>query len=285
MKQFTITLFFLCAFSVHLSAQPVVSYDPCGELRVAMLTADRLVVEGKLDEALAKLNKFKNDPEMQNCPEMKNGVLDFKINDVKERIEKRDGPKLPSYKTCPDGNHPHLIDLGLPSGTKWACCNVDASKPEDSGGYYAWGETTTKSDYSWKTYKHCDGTEKSCHNLGSSICGTQYDVAHVKWGGTWQLPTKEQFEELLDKCNKGEWTTQNGVAGRKFSGPNGASIFLPAAGSRVDTGFNCSGTYGFYRSGTQYTSNSPYSLNFRSADAYGKGGSRFPGCTVRPVAR
>ena len=285
MKQFIITFLFLCAFSVHLSAQDT---DPCFVLSCVLDEVDKAVVQGNYDEALRMLENAKKRTDMRNCDKMKDGIVDFKINDVKERIEKRDGPKLPSYKTCPDGNHPHLIDLGLPSGTKWACCNVDAKKPEDSGGYYAWGETTTKSDYSWKTYKHCDGSSSTCHNLGSSICGTQYDVAHVKWGSSWQMPTKEQIEELLDKCNKGEWTTQNGVDGRKFTGPNGASIFLPAAGSRVDTGFNCSGSYGFYKSGTRnpsFNSYDVYSLNFRSVDAYGQGGNRFPGCTVRPVSK
>ena len=97
--------------------------------------------------------------------------------------------------TCPDANHPHMIDLGLPSGTKWACCNVGATKPEDYGGYYAWGETETKYDYSWVTYSHCDRSQSTCYNLGSSICGTKYDVAHVKWGGNCQMPTYDQCVE------------------------------------------------------------------------------------------
>ena len=194
---------------------------------------------------------------------------------------------LPSYKTCPDGNHPHLIDLGLPSGTKWACCNVDASKPEDYGGYYAWGETTMKSgEYSWKTYRHCDGTENSCHNLGSSICGTQYDVAHVKWGGNWQMPTEDQFKELLHKCNKVVWTTQNGVEGRMFTGPNGRSIFLPAAGYRGSS-FDNAGSDGDYWSGAQSTSDArcAYELDFDSGGAYWYGTGRYCGQSVRPVSR
>ena len=192
-----------------------------------------------------------------------------------------------TYKGCPDGNHPHLIDLGLPSGTKWACCNVDALKPEDCGGYYAWGETTTKSDYSLKTYTHRDGDDDSFHNLGSSICGTQYDVAHVKWGGSWQLPSEEQIEELLDKC-KLEWTTVNGVAGRKFTGPNGSSIFLPAAGGRWDTGLYGVGSHGYYWSGTQFTESEYYAcnLNFYSDDAdWDVISSCVDGHSVRPVSK
>lgn len=128
--------------------------------------------------------------------------------------------------TCPDDHHPHIIDLGL--STKWACCNVDAHAPEEYGGYYAWGEIEEKAVNNWSTYTHTDGSSKTC-NLGSDIAGTQYDVAHVKWGGSWNMPTKDQVTELLDNCET-EWTTMNGVKGRKFTGPNGNSIFLPAAG-------------------------------------------------------
>lgn len=197
-------------------------------------------------------------------------------------------PKPQPIVGCPDGNHPHMIDLGLPSGTKWACCNVDASKPDDFGGYYAWGETTTKSDYSWRTYKHCNGIQESCHNLGSSICGTQYDVAHVKWGGSWQMPTKDQIVELTDKC-KHEWITVNGVDGRRFIGPNGHSIFLPAAGyrSNSDDLFRL-GTWGFYWSGTQYTN---YSYDANNLLFYSNNVNRDDyslrrcGYCVRPVSR
>lgn len=199
-------------------------------------------------------------------------------------ISLKDLPKL--LTSCPDDNHPHMIDLGLPSGTKWACCNVGASKPEADGDYYAWGETTTKSDYSWKTYKHCDGTSDSCHNIGSSICGTQYDVAHVKWGGSWQMPTLDQIKELLDKC-KSEWTTQNGFAGRRFIGPNGGCIFLPAVGYRDGSDLSLHGFWGSYWSGTQSTSRSyyAYSLFFRSGSADWNDSLHYYGRSVRPVAR
>ena len=298
MKHLFVTILFLCAVNLNLSAQEV-TYDPCGELRVAMLTADRLLFEGKLDEALTKLNKFKNDPEMQNCPEMKDGVVDYKMKEIQKKIAERDGQKPPqqtnttstssltSYKQCPDGNHPHLIDLGLPSGTKWACCNVDAKNPEDYGGYYAWGETVEKEAYTSQNYQFKkDKKGKKFLSLGSSICGTQYDVAHVKWGGLWQMPTLDQIKELKDKC-KHEWTTQNGVEGRKFTGPNGASIFLPAAGYRNGAGLNDSGTYGYYWSGTQNASFEYYAyyLYFSSDNANTFYGDRSYGRSVRPVAR
>ena len=88
-----------------------------------------------------------------------------------------------AYLSCPDNNHPHMIDLGLVSGKKWACCNVGAGGPTGTGNYYAWGETMAKMDYSIYTYKCSDGTRASCHFLGNDIAGTCYDVAHVKWGG------------------------------------------------------------------------------------------------------
>ena len=125
---------------------------------------------------------------------------------------------------CPDNNHPHMIDLGLPSGTKWACCNVGASKPEDYGGYYAWGETEEKDVYSYETYIY--GYNEY---IGLDISGTNYDVAHVKWGVSWKMPTTEDFKELIDNCTY-IWTQQDGTEGSKFTGNNGNSIFIPDAG-------------------------------------------------------
>ena len=91
------------------------------------------------------------------------------------------------FASCPVGVV--AVDLGLPSGTKWANMNVGATKPEEFGGCYAWGEAKEKSANNWANYVHCDGTEKTCHNLGEDISGTKYDVAHVKWGGDWKMPT------------------------------------------------------------------------------------------------
>lgn len=140
-------------------------------------------------------------------------------------------PKTQSYnpQICPDANHPHMIDLGLPSGTKWACCNVGVSKPESIGGYYAWGETQTKRVYNWSTYLYGESRQK-VQNIGTNIAGTTYDVARVKWGGRWQMPSMEQLDELLG-CTSYKFTTQNGVKGALFTASNGNSIFIPAGGS------------------------------------------------------
>lgn len=154
-----------------------------------------------------------------------------------------------SYSKCPDGNHPHLIDLGLPSGTKWACCNVGADKPEAYGGYYAWGETEEKEVYDTSTYKYYQNGEYV--NLGSDISGTEYDVAHVKWGGKWCMPIIDEIKELFDNCTY-ERTMVNGVKGLKVtSKSNSVSIFLPATGFRIDGDLYLTGEIGYYWSSTQ----------------------------------
>lgn len=198
-----------------------------------------------------------------------------------------------AHLTCPDNHHPHMIDLGLPSGTKWACCNVGANKPEDYGGYYAWGETEEKTTYNWNTYNHYDGSSSTCHNIGRDIAGTQYDVAHVKWGGSWVMPSREQINELLINCTH-EWTTVNSVNGRKFtSKTNGGSIFLPAAGERGNSELSNAGGYGDYWSSTLYESYPGESDPRGAVDLYFYSGrvywdrscssSRSVGHSVRPV--
>ena len=201
--------------------------------------------------------------------------------------------EIKSFMThlCPDDNHPHMVDLGLPSGTKWACCNVDATSPVGYGGYYAWGETEEKSDYTADTYKYCndrDGDgwylEDEYQNIGSSISGTSYDVARMKWGGGWRMPTRDEIKELYKKCSW-EWTTVNGVGGQKVTGPNGNSIFLPAAGYRNGTEVNYRGSYGVYWSGSLNEDYSYDACGLGFSSGYGNWGSyyRSYGHTVRPV--
>ena len=193
-----------------------------------------------------------------------------------------------SAQSCPDDNHPHAIDLGLPSGTKWACCNVGADKPEAYGGYYAWGETEEKSNYDWSTYIHCDGSAGTCHDLGSDIAGTQYDVAHEKWGSSWVVPSTEQQNELRDNCTF-ERTTVNGVKGEKFtSKTNGGSIFLPGAGIRNLTdiyGTDDSDSEGYYWSASLYPSDSSLACGMYFGSDGAKWGCdlRYDGLSVRPV--
>ena len=201
-----------------------------------------------------------------------------------------------SYQKCPDNHHPHMIDLGLPSGTKWACCNVGADKPEAYGGYYAWGETEEKTIYNEVTYQYCTGDDtdgnglydknSSYQDLGSDIASTQYDVAHVKWGGSWVMPSRSQIEELLGNCTS-TWITKDGVHGRQFSGRNGGTIFLPATGYRWDDHLLDSDYTGNYWSSTQIQSEMDHAcyLSFMEGGMGWGNGKRRGGLAVRPVIR
>ncbi|MBO7660089.1 MAG: hypothetical protein J6S65_00940 [Bacteroidaceae bacterium] len=192
------------------------------------------------------------------------------------------------HLSCPDSHHPHMIDLGLPSGTKWACCNVGASYPYDYGRYYAWGETEEKFQYDWSTYIHCDGSEKTCHNLGDGaiISGTQYDVARVKWGESWRLPYDGEQRELLSKCT---WTSTTiyGVKGQLVTGSNGNCVFFPLAGYRTGNLFFDRDFRGHYMSGVK---NPPgrdywfYDMVFDEKSGGWSSNARCNGYSVRPVA-
>lgn len=138
------------------------------------------------------------------------------------------------------------VDLGLPSKTRWATCNVGANRPEEYGDYFAWGETTVKSEY---TEGNCSTYKKFIGQGRKNICGfenlPEYDAAARHWGGNWRTPKKKDFEELLDKC-EWQWTQRNGVNGYNVTGPNGNSIFLPAAGSRTNSNLENGGIAGTY---------------------------------------
>ncbi|MBQ6202806.1 MAG: hypothetical protein IJK46_01770 [Prevotella sp.] len=193
---------------------------------------------------------------------------------------------LVAYTSCPDDHHPHLIDLGLPSGTKWACCNVGAQKPEDYGDFFAWGETSTKSYFAYSNYTHCDGDYTTCHDIGSDIAGTKYDAATANWGSQWIMPSPEQLLELMNSCSR-EWTTQNGINGRMFTGPNGGKIFLPAAGCNWEELFGV-GSFGEYWSsklGKSYTYSIALSLAFSSEDIGQDERDLADGLSVRPVSK
>ena len=167
------------------------------------------------------------------------------------------------------------VDLGL--SVMWANCNVGAVLPEDYGGYYSWGETEEKVDYTWKKYKYVG------KDLGPSISGTSYDVAHVRWGDSWRMPTMEEMDELCENCTW-KWMVRNGVNGQRITGPNGNSIFLPAAGYR-GTYMSSLGTYGNYWSGTPAGSNNAYDLRFHDKewDYWDSEWCRNYGLPVRPV--
>ena len=191
-----------------------------------------------------------------------------------------------SYKPSGTEEGKGYVDLGLPSGIKWATCNVGANSPEEYGDYFAWGETSPKTTYyNWSNYKYCNGDEYSMTKYcRSSEYGTvdnkttlelSDDAAHVNWGGKWRMPTKAEYDELRSTyyCTW-TWTTQNGVNGyRVTSKINGNSIFLPAAGS-----------YDIYWSSSLGTiSCTAYCVQFNSANVVWANGYRYGGQSVRAV--
>lgn len=203
-------------------------------------------------------------------------------DDPKDSMDNDDTENLNKY-TCPDSKHPHAIDLGLPSGTKWACCNVGAIAPEESGFYFAWGETTTKkSKYSQDTYKYYNSSSGYTH-IAMDIVGSKYDAATANLGDHWRMPTYSECLELTDNCTS-IWTLQNGVFGRKFIAPNGSFIFLPAAGRRLDSDLDWAGSCGCYWSSTRYEVPDVWGISF-SGDNVGTDHyfSCFVGQSVRPV--
>ena len=208
-------------------------------------------------------------------------ILSCKEDD--DDVDDKESDTVESYLECPDSKHPHAIDLGI--GVKWACCNVGASAPEQFGSYYAWGETEEKISYEFDTYKYFDSKTEECKDIGSDIAGTSYDVAHVRWGGGWRMPSRDQIRLLVENCSS-EWTIISGVNGRVFTGPNGGKIFLPAAGFRWYDDIYTVGSYGNCWSSTQdpdshFTS---YALNFYSGNTtWSVSFSRNCGRSVRPV--
>lgn len=202
-----------------------------------------------------------------------------------------------------DANDPidthEYVDLGLPSGTLWATCNVGATKPEEYGDYFAWGETQPKSSYDWSTYQYCNGSlftmTKYCT---SSTYGTvdnktellpEDDVATANWGSNWQMPSTAQCEELINNSyTTTTWTTLNGVYGMRItSKSNGKSVFLPAAGYYDGASLgNDVGMHGYYWARLLDTSHScfAYYLSFTSkSNIYTNSSSRYYGHSVRSV--
>ena len=190
------------------------------------------------------------------------------------------------------------VDLGL--SVKWATCNVGATEPWEYGGYYAWGETEEKSKYQWGTYKWCNGNlnsiTKYCtdsdhdHVDNKNVLDPEDDVAHVKWGGSWRMPTKDEIEELRDNCTW-QWTTLNSVNGYKVTGPNGNSIFLPASGIFFYSGISTRDEEGVYLSSSLYEERRSLGCLYANNFSFSENGyrcsftSRDYGYSVRPVSQ
>ena len=223
----------------------------------------------------------------------------FNIEDIKQMYSSTTDPGGDGNS---DLNGHAYVDLGLPSGLLWATCNVGADSPGDYGDYYAWGETTTKSDYSWNTYSYCNGSSESQTKYCSessygyngytdsrTVLESSDDAATANWGGSWRMPTEGEWQELKNSSNcTWTWTTQDGLNGYKVtSKKNGNSIFLPAAGYCSGVTLSSAGTEGYYwssslfRPGPGSVYNCYFDSSIRSSTSLS---SRCFGQSVRPVA-
>lgn len=218
-----------------------------------------------------------------------------------------------------DYNGHDYVDLGLASGTKWATMNVGANNVTEQGKYYAWGEVSSKVNYSWNTYiatspeicgKSNDPLKDFVYPNTKAITSTMYDVAHTEWGGTWRMPTSAEFTELRNGCYW-EWTTN--YKGTPISGyivykvKNNADrglysfdqpalsatysttdthIFLPASGLYSNGTINSNNTYGYYWSSTSGANNAEYAYYFAFNNKHIGWGeySRYFGRSIRPIS-
>lgn len=188
------------------------------------------------------------------------------------------------------------VDLGLPSGLLWAECNVGATIPEEYGDYYAWGETATKSTYNWITYaygndpnqltKYCSNADYGHNGFTDNLTTLQPgdDAATVNMGNGARTPTADEWRELENNTTS-TWTTLNGVYGRKLMASNGKSIFLPAAGYRLDDELYVAGRYGGYWSSSLDAGNPcrAWLFYFHSSEQFMNYYNRCRGLPVRAV--
>ena len=255
------------------------------------LTGD-IVMDGKVDQQdlNALVNAYLSNTQATQVTDL-DGDGSLTIADISSLIS------IINENNTANNNGHEYVDLGLPSGTLWATCNVGATTPEEAGDLYAWGETETKNEYSWATYKWCDGDDcsssnktltKYCDRNGYGIpdgklsLELEDDVAHVKWGGNWHIPTMEELQELVDNCTIEEITlnASSVTKGFKFTGTNGNSIILPFAGDWNGTSFR--GNRFFYWSSNIKNKNGTQASVLQSTKKLA-GGYRNRGYSVRPV--
>ena len=179
------------------------------------------------------------------------------------------------------------VDLGL--SVKWATCNVGATSPEQAGLYFAWGETTGYTGE--QVTSGVRAFSKDVYNSGpaasiSTDLTLEQDAAHVNLGGNWRMPTKAEYQELLDNCNV-VWTNDyngTGIKGRTFTSKvNGQSVFFPAAGNCSISSVNGVGSRGYYWSASWNSSSNAWKLNFNSGSQNLNNNNRYYGYSVRGV--
>ena len=177
-------------------------------------------------------------------------------------------------------NGHEYVDLGLPSGLKWATCNVGANNPEEYGNYYAWGEIVPKTDYS---YENCATMGQQFGDISGNA---SYDAATANWGAPWRMPTKEEMKELIDNCTF-KWTTQNGTTGTLVTGKNGNTIFFPANGYYLGISYYKNALCGYYWSANGETiipNSASFFLKLSNEKYLIDWFTRYYGYGVRPVS-
>lgn len=230
-------------------------------------------------------------------------IFDISYADTIMRVVKNDG-EIVKYKVSDVNfvdfeddvtqilpqNH-DFVDLGLPSGTLWATCNVGASSQEEYGDYFAWGETSPKSEYFYNTHKwYCEEGETQMQKYneidGLTVLLPEDDAATVNWGEEWRMPTESEIRELEEKCTY-TWIEINGVGGGQFTGPNGNSIFVPASGDYYGSKLTSESIFGYFWSSSLMSKGdrSAYYMGIFSTGQGANGDARGAGKPVRAVRR
>ena len=286
MKKISLTLVFLMmsAVSFTIAASDYVRGD-CNQDGTVNITDVTCLLDYLLSGNETGINLDAADTNQD-------GIIN--ISDISSQLDYLLLGSWPDEPVTPPDSHDY-VDLGLPSGTLWATCNVGANSPEEYGDYFAWGETEPEPTdyYDWSTYKwyNSNGVTKYCTQSGYGVVDNKTeldpedDAAYVNWGPSWRMPTTQQQNELILRCS---WqrTTMNGVNGDLGTGPNGNTLFLPAAGTRKYNRLDDAGSNGIYWSRTLDNTNSFYAwyMYFRtngSRDTWTV--ERDLGCPVRPV--
>lgn len=283
-----------------------------GSLDYEITTSDESIVTvaigTKSDGGGGRYDNWQSTYKYVNLKALATGTATIKVTD-KERGE--EATLIITVSAEGGIATPEAVDLGLPSGLKWASFNLGATKPEEFGDYYAWGETEPyyssqdpltwkegKTGYNWASYKWCMGSKntmtKYCSNSKygyngftdtKTVLELEDDAAHVNLGSGWRMPTDAEWTELRNNC-MWTWTTQNGVYGWLVTASNGNSIFLPAAGLRLGTKRYRVGSYTYYWSSSLDAGdpNCGQSVYFGGGDVGGYDDFRYYGRSVRPVS-
>lgn len=207
-----------------------------------------------------------------------NETLEMIVSEEKEsQVAQQEVESSEDESIIEDVNGYVFVDLGLPSGVKWASCNVGAESPDDYGDYFAWGETKTKSNFG-------NGSMTKGKDVTNISGKSRYDAARLNWGAPWRIPTKADFQELTDYC-VWEWVSLRGKKGYKITGPNDNIIFLPAGGCKRGNSLSSANQNGYYWCSESYGphGDSACDLQFHSNSVSIHWNNRDYGLSIRPV--